>query len=218
MLQHVQLSLDGTDDLPIYSRTEVLAFDPSRSTNGHRVLDLARLGYLPEPVLDPTYGEGGMWTQHRPRRLVACDLDRRRAADACCDYTALPFRDRSFASCLLDPPYKSSGDVSAERGGNHGDLATRFNTTATRRAWEVIEQAMAECARVTRSWLVVKCQEQIDSYYEMQTRQVIDIAERLGWRIAGQLHLVSYVRQPPGTVQRNIRNNYSTFVVLGRRG
>ena len=197
----------------------VLAFDPSRFTNGHRVLDLARLGYLPEPVLDPTVGPGGMWTQYRPDALVCTDVlvNRQVRPDVRCSYLALPFRDGAFASCLFDPPYKLTGDRNTERGGNHGDLATRFQTKMTRRAWLDVEPALRECSRVTRQVLIVKCQDQVESnWYVMQTTQVMAIAEALGWRIAGQAHMVNYIGQPEGTVQRNIFNNYSTFLVFRR--
>lgn len=195
----------------------VLAFDPSRWTNGHRVMDLARLGYLPEPILDPTYGLGGMWTQHHPDRLVRSDILPLKV-DVQCSYLDLPFRDQSFASCVFDPPYKLTGDRNTERGGNHGDLATRFQTKTTRRAWLDVEPALVECSRVTAEVLVVKCQDQVESsWYVMQTMQVIPYCMLLGWRIAGQLHMVNYVGQPEGRVQLNIRNNYSTFLVFKRR-
>ena len=211
-----QSRLFDVDTLPPGAANPVLAFDPSRFTNGHRVLDLARLGYLPEPVLDPTYGPGGMWTQHHPDRLVRSDilaLD----VDVQCSYLALPFRDRAFASCVFDPPYKLTGDKDTTRGGNHGDLAHRFQTKTTRRAWLDVPAAIRECSRVTTRVLVVKCQDQVESsWYVMQTRQVIEIATFLDWRIAGQLHVVNYVTQPNGRRQVNIQNNYSTFLVFKR--
>lgn len=214
-----QQSLFDEGEVPVGAASPVLAFDPARFTNGHRVVDLARLGYLPEPVLDPTVGPGGMWTQHRPRRLVRSDIlvNAGVRPDVQCSYLALPYRDGAFASCLFDPPYKLTGDRNTERGGNHGDLATRFQTKMTRRAWLDVEPAIVECSRVTTRSLVVKCQDQVESnWYVMQTRQVMDVAEGLGWRVAGQLHMLNYVGQPDGTVQRNIRNNFSTFVVFLR--
>jgi hypothetical protein len=217
-LSHVQLSLDGTADVPVYARDEVLAFDGGQTTNAERVVDLHRLGYLPEPVLDPTFGLGGMWQRHRPARLVGCDLDAERARDVRCSFLALPFRDNAFASCLFDPPYKLTGDSDVTgKQGDYADLATRFDTNASRTAWLSVGPAIAECSRVVTSVLIVKCQDQVvTSWYSMQTKQVLDIATALGWRIAGQLHLVSYVSQPAGTRQINIRNNYSTFMVFKR--
>ena len=215
-----QASLFGEGEVALGATSPVLAFDPSRWTNGHRVLDLARLGYLPEPVLDPTCGPGGMWTLHTPARLVCSDIlaNRDVRPDVRCSYLALPFRDRAFASCLFDPPYKLTGDRNTERGGNHGELATRFQTKLTRRAWLDVGPAITECSRVTREVLIVKSQDQIESsWYVMQSRQVVDICEDLGWRIAGQLHLVNYVGQPEGTVQKNVRNNFSTFSIFKRR-
>ena len=205
--------------LPPGTANPVLAFDPSRWTNGHRVLDLARLGYLPEPVLDPTYGLGGMWAQHRPDHLIGCDLDRSRARDVRCDFNALPFADRSFASCLFDPPYKMSGENNPDaQRGNHGELTRRFDATATRELWaSIVGTALAECSRVTSRVLIVKCQDQIDSArYMHQSAQIADAARHLGWWLAGQLHLNNYISQPTNRPQQAIRNNYSTFLVFKR--
>lgn len=211
-----QTSLFGGDEIPVGAVAPVLAFDPASSTNAQRVLDLARLGYLPEPVLDPTYGTGGMWSLHQPDRLVATDIDAERGLHVQCSYLALPFVDDAFASCLFDPPYKLTGDTTEVRRGGHGDLAHRFATKMTRRAWSSVELAMAECARVTRDVLIVKCQDQIETGgYVWQVGQVLRFAEDvLGWRCDGQLHLMNYVMQPDGRPQKHIRNNYSTFVCL----
>jgi hypothetical protein len=211
--------LFAAGEVPTAALDPVLAFDPGVTTNAQRVLDLARLGYLPEPVLDPTYGFGGMWADHQPWHLVACDVDRRRARDVRCDMTALPFRDRSFGSCLLDPPYKMTGDSSTEARGrtsNHAELADRFATTATRRSWRVtLEVAMVECMRVTMRTLVVKCQDQIDSGYEWQTGEVVLIGTAHRWKLEDMIHLSNTISQPPGR-QVHARRNYSTFVVLRR--
>lgn len=212
-----QQTLFGAGEVAVGAIAPVLAFDPSRYTNGHRVLDLARLGYLPEPVLDPTYGPGGMWSIHEPASLVRTDILAGLDVDVRCSYLALPFRDRAFASCLFDPAYKLTGDRDTVRGGNHGDLALRFQTKLTRRAWLDVDAALVECSRVTRSVLIVKCQDQVESnWYVMQTTAVMGVCVKLGWRIAGQLHMINYVGQPEGRVQNNIRNNYSTFLVFKR--
>lgn len=208
-----QTSLFG-DEVAVSAVAPVLAFDPAASTNAQRVMDLARLGYLPEPVLDPTFGPGGMWTSHRPQRLVATDIDPARAQQVCCSYLDLPFRDDAFASCLLDPPYKLTGQISELRRGGFADLADRFATRLTRRAWSDIEAAVAECGRVTREVLIVKCQDQIETGgYVWQVGQVVGFATARGWRLDGQLHLGNNVVQPHGP-QRHIRNNYSTFTVF----
>lgn len=202
--------------IPVAPRIPVLAFDPSRHTNGMRVMDLARLGYLPEPVLDPTFGPGGMWSVHRPLHLVGCDIDPQRAPDAVCDYRQLPFRAGTFGSCVLDPPYKLTGDRN-QRADGYGDLNARFGTVATRRAWTHIDAAIHECSRVTRHVLVVKCQDQIESEgYVWQTGDVVATGRPLGWKLEAMVHLVNYIQQPADRPQVHPRNNYSTFVVLAR--
>jgi len=204
-----QTSLFG-EEVPVSAASPVYSFDPSRFTNGMRVVDLARLGYLPEPVLDPTYGGGGMWTIHRPH-VVRCDLADDRARDVRCDVRELPFRDAAFGSCLLDPPYKLTHDVRAGRD----DLTTRFDASANRHL--IIDDAVRECARVTRQWLIVKAQDQTEGWrFVHQTRQVIEAAGPLGWRTYDFVHLVNYIEQPAGRPQRSARHNYSTFVILKR--
>jgi hypothetical protein len=43
--------------------------------NAEMIADVARLGYLPEPVLDMTHNAGRFWRVYRPTLLVTNDLD-----------------------------------------------------------------------------------------------------------------------------------------------
>lgn len=216
------MQLFGVAEVPVDAKP-VLAFDPTRLKSAERIVDLARLGYLPEPVLDATWGLGNFWTLYRPDRFVGCDIDPARALHVRCDYNALPFADRCFASCTYDPPFKAThgwgrrGSVHERHGTNGGrnDLITRFG--AAPHAYRSIDGGLAECARVTRRFLVVKVQDQQDSGYEWQVGEVVLAAERLGWRMHDQLHQPNSVGQPVDQVQRTARRNYSTYVVLTRR-
>lgn len=204
-------------EIPVSPRDDILAFDQRRVTNADRVIDLHLLGYLPEPILDPTFGYGAMWDRLHPRALVACDLDPGRARDVRCNFAALPFRDDAFASCLFDPPYKMSNAAGyVSPSGNHDELRVRFAVTDIRNGdvWRFIESGMVECFRVTTQFVTVKCQDMIHGGYQWQTGEVVNLARAHGWEIEDMLHLPNNISQPEGTAQHHSRRNYSTFVVL----
>ena len=215
-LSHVQLTLDG-GETPVYLRDEVLAIDGGQTTNAERVKDLARLGYLPEPVLDPTYGWGKMWDRHRPGLLVTCDLEPEAPVGMVADFTRLPFRDRTFGSTLYDPPYAYRGTADGQ-----ADFDTRFGTDVYRLKADITGLILAgavECGRVTSRFLIVKCQRSVVAARLVpQPYIVLDHLEDTNqWRYRDELHLLSYRAQPAGRNQLNSRSNYSTFLVLERR-
>ena len=208
-----QASLFGEGEVAFGAASPVLAFDPMKWSSAQRVVDLARLGYIIEPVLDPTYGPGGMWTSHHPARLVRADLDPARGRDVVADVCALPFRDRSFGTVLFDPPFKLTHDV---RARNDHDLTERFDARALRH--EALVCGVSECARVTDRWLIVKCQDQTEGWtFQFQSRDVVDAGEAAGMRHHDFVHLMNTIPQPAGRPQRSARHNYSTFVVFHRR-
>jgi hypothetical protein len=178
------------------------------------VADLHRLGYLPEPVLDPTCGFGGMWTRMPHLDVVRCDLNPARGVMVC-DFTDMPFEDNQFASCLYDPPYRFAGTPTDTDDGGHDDF---YGTDVYRTKAEQIQLILdgaTECARVTRDFLIVKCQDQVVAdAVGWQTRIVTDHVESLGWRFKDSLILLSYRAQPAGRSQQNARRNYSTFLVF----
>jgi hypothetical protein len=187
----------------------IFALSP-HSTNGRVVAELAELGFLPEPVLDPTYGEeGGMWTSYRPRDLTVVHNDH--------DFRQLPaeWADR-FGSSLFDPPYRLSGTATNVEGFDE-----RYGTNRPYRPLAEVRHDMltglSECARVTRprGYVIVKCQDQISSgKYQWQVGWVINHALSEGMELVDQVHIKSYRSQPVGRTQKHTRRNYSTFVVL----
>ena len=215
-LSHTQLSLDGTET-PVYRRDEVLAIDGGQSTNAERVVDLHRLGYLPEPVLDPTYGWGKMWDRHRPAVLITLDLEPEAPVALVADFTRCRSRPLSFGSTLYDPPYAYRGTADGQQ-----DLDDRYGTDVYRLKADITALILAgasECARVTRKFLIVKCQRSVVAARLIpQPYLVLSHLTRDGtWRYRDELHLLSYRAQPAGRTQRNSRSNYSTFLVLERR-
>lgn len=212
-----QGSLFGAGEIGVSPASAIYAFDPIHRTNGTRVTDLARLGYLPSPVLDPTYGLGQMWARHTPDMLIAGDIDPARALDVHFDFAALPFADKVFGSSLFDPPYKlGNADEWDSTDSGHDDVRSRYGVAATTRdeVWGLIRAGLSECFRVTRSFVIVKCQDQIHNGYEWQTGEIILMARANGWDVKDMLHVNTTIPQPPGTTQRHSRRNYSTFVVL----
>jgi hypothetical protein len=99
---------------------QVLVFDPSRRTNADLIADAARIGWLPEPVFDATYGLGRFWTKYSPERLVTNDL--LRPADHAHDWTQRFHIDMhgQYGAVVFDGPYKFCLDLETQvltRGG-----------------------------------------------------------------------------------------------------
>lgn len=209
-----QLSLTGDADVETFRRDEVLAIDPAHTTNGERVADLARLGYLNGRVIDPTYGYGGMWTHFTPDELLATDLDAAKSPTGeSVSFLALPYPDHHADSTLYDPPYRHAGTPTNHDGHDDQYGTDVYRTKAEQTA--LILGGATECSRVTSGFLIVKCQDQVVAdCVNFQTRTVIDHVATLGWELKDRLHLLSYRAQPAGRSQQNARNNFSTFLVF----
>jgi len=192
----------------------VFAIDPSQFTNGQRVADLARLGYLPEPVLDPTYGYGSMWEEYRPEHLTCVDLNPERGVQVE-DFRHLPFGDNHFASCLFDPPYKFAGTPTTTHAGGHDDLYGITHWRSPAELMRLQRDGAVECARVTSDFLIVKCMDQVVSdRVGWQTHTMTALMEGIGWHLNDSLLLMSYRAQDPARGQKHARRNYSTFLVF----
>lgn len=184
-----------------------------RPTNGHLIADAAALGYIGDHVLDPTWGHGTFWTIHRPRRLVAHDLDPDKAPGGhVADMRRLPYRDGAFDTVVLDGPFKLNGTSSApdERYGVH--------VPASRDArHQLIIDGIVEACRVVRvgGHVLVKCQDQVNGgKVRWQTDIFTRAAEALGMRKVDALLFPSYRPQPEGRSQQHARRNYSTLLVF----
>ena len=189
-------------------------------TNGHLIADLARIGYLRREwrTLDPTYGYGTFWGVWQPDELVACDLlPEKSPIGYSVDFTALPFENRSFDAVVYDPPYKLNGTPSDtggvdERFGVDGERYTRWQDRMT-----LIRAGARECARVTKTMLLVKCQDQVvSSKVRWQTKAVADEVEPLGFGLRARFDFLGGREQPGRRTQKNPRSRSSQLLVFQR--
>ena len=187
----------------------VLAIDPDRRTNADLLADVATLGYLPDPVLDATYGRGAFWTKYRPTQLTTNDL--RAPADHAWDWTtpAPPEWAGKFGAVVFDPPYKLNGTpTDSDRYGVDEAMPVS-------RRLEVIETGAHHCAGLVRprGFLLVKTQAQVAcGRVHWQPALVEATVADLGFRKVDELHLVHTSR--PQRSQVHARRNHSTLSVF----
>jgi hypothetical protein len=186
--------------------------------NAELLADSARLGYLPEPVLDATYGIGAFWRIYRPVNMVTNDLDGASPAEHHCDFRDLPYSNGYFGSVVFDPPYKLNGTGgSLPLDGRYG-VADAYVPPGSRH--NLMKDGLVECARVTRGrgFVLVKCQDQISSgRFWRQTQIMVDTAEKARCELIDEFLLQGGRKQPPVRRQVHARRNYSTLLVFRKR-
>lgn len=149
-------------------------------TNADLIAAIAPLYIDGHTVLDVTYGRGGWWKRYRPAGLVAHDL----ALDGV-DFRELPEHDHSVDVVCFDPPYvPAGGQRSTVVTRGEQDYRDRFGLTEYRSQAELdalIADGLAECARVARHWLLVKCSDYVNArHFTLGHRRVLNAADRLG--------------------------------------
>jgi hypothetical protein len=140
-------------------------------TNADLMAHIAPL-YLSGSVLDVTFGRGSWWTRFTPEPFAWHDL----ALDGV-DYRALPEPDASFDTVCFDPPYVPAGGAPTTSGA--ADFRDRYGLTGYRsqRQLDTDNRAgLAECARVARRFVLVKCSDYVSS-----GRFTLGHATVLGW-------------------------------------
>lgn len=184
-------------------------------SNAHMIADVAKLGYLDGWVLDPTYGKGTWWKKYRPVGLVHHDL----AVDGV-DFRALPYVARSFDAVAFDPPYVSVGGRSTS---GIKDMYDRYGLigapTSPAGVQALIDDGLAECARVSDRYVLVKCQSYVSSgkLYPGVFRTQLT-AQHLDLELVDMFQLIGGSRpQPKNRKQVHSRNNYSTLLVFRRQ-
>lgn len=130
-------------------------------TNADLMFEIAPL-YLTGSVLDVTYGEGKWWDRFTPHPFTFHDLHKVDGVD----FRALPEADQSIDTVCFDPPYIISGGKSAAMPefqdaygiGGH-NLQMTNSEGGNVQLHDLIHGGIDECARVARTWLLVKCME-----------------------------------------------------------
>jgi hypothetical protein len=137
--------------------------------------------YLAGSVLDVTYGRGMWWRRFLPDPFAFHDL----ALDGV-DFRALPYDDSSWDTVCFDPPYvPRHGDSDATMARDQ-DFRHRYGLAEPRTEMQLrslINGGLAECARVSRRWVLVKANDYCNGkQFHMGHVRVVQEAERLGLR------------------------------------
>jgi hypothetical protein len=127
-------------------------------TNSDLMAAVAPL-YLTGSVLDVTYGNGdtagGWWKRFTPDPFTFHDL----ALDGV-DFRSLPEDDASIDTVCFDPPYISAGGGATSPSADN--FRRRFGLDDYRSGVSLsslVAEGLAECARVARRFVLVKCME-----------------------------------------------------------
>lgn len=157
-------------------------------TNADLIKQVARL-YAPEPgttVADVTFGKGVFWKKTPHLDVTGSDLVT--VPERPYDFRALPYKARSFAVVVLDPPYLHSP-------GQHV-TDHRYNNAATTSGqtyddiMDLYRDGMTEAARVSQSLVWVKCKDQVCGRAQRwQHVEVLRIAEEIGLKACDLFYL-----------------------------
>ena len=111
--------------------------------------------YLTGSVLDVTYGRGMWWRRFAPETFAHHDL----VGDGV-DFRNLPHADDSWDAVCFDPPYVPSRAPHTTGPGIRGDYRAAYGLKVPRTKAELqalVADGLAECARVSRKWVLAKC-------------------------------------------------------------
>lgn len=136
--------------------------------------------YLTGSVLDTTYGLGKWWDRFTPDPFTYHDLH---TVDGV-DFRDLPHDDASFDAVTFDPPYvPAGGSRTTGRTQAEENYRSRFGLEPRSLAEldEMIAAGLAECARVARTWLLVKCMDFVTGgAFTLGHLTILDRARELG--------------------------------------
>lgn len=144
-------------------------------TNADLMAAVAPL-YLTGSVLDVTYGRGKWWDRFTPDPFTYHDLHTHDGVD----FRDLPHPDAAFDAVTFDPPYiPQGGTADASLDGFRSGFGLEQRTQAGLDA--MIAAGLAECARVARTWLLVKCMDYVNGgRFTLGHLTILDRARDLG--------------------------------------
>jgi hypothetical protein len=174
--------------------------------------------YLTGSVLDVTYGRGVWWRRFSPASLGKHDL----VLDGV-DFRALPDEDESWDAVCFDPPYIPTRAAHTASPLLKGRFRPSYGLETPRTRVELdtlIAAGLAECARVSRRWVLMKCCDYAETKDHFVLGHVSAIAE--GQRIGLRVHdlLVHAGGTGPGGSRirelRRARRAHSYLVVFAK--
>lgn len=214
--------------------SEVLAV-ASWVTNADLIADaVVPLGYLnpdTDAVLDVTWGHGVWWKRVHPARFVASDLEPAKSPLECTycvggdghptddkgrpihngrsvDFTALPFDANAFDVVAFDPPYVpvGSNDTSTLRGFNE-QYGRHLVPSDPVLLQALIDDGLAEAARVARRVVLVKCTNYVWSgHLYPGVWHTMNAADALNLTLLDWFVHAGHVRPQPGNRTRKCGN------------
>jgi hypothetical protein len=189
----------------------IYAFDTKRRSNADLLVDCHRLGYLPEPILDLTYGKGAFW--RRLPGLVVYDNDLHpNKGHFHHDFRSTPFPADRFPTVVFDPPYRLGGTPSTEA---FDDAYGLEEYRAPKDVEALIRDGTREAVRLASKFVLVKTQDHVSSgRLQPLTNWVIDSAHAAGAQLLDSLHVVGGRAQPNGRGQSRARHAYSTMLIF----
>lgn len=202
--------------------TDILAFDPERTTNARAMVHACQLGWIQEPVFDATYNTGKFWTEYRPDGLYTNDIAH--PADYQFDWTKpIPkTQHERYVTVVFDPDYKMQGTPSTL--GDVAKMNESYGTNIAKTTTERLEHMLLGATNLSEmvepnGHMLIKCMDQIfNGRHGSQTGMFLDLFDELpGWRFVSWLH-VSAATTMPQRSQVNPRNNYSTLMCFQRKG
>lgn len=170
--------------------------------------------YLGGSVLDVTYGLGAWWRRFTPSTFAHHDL-----AEDGVDFRDLPYEDGSWDTVCFDPPYIPSRAMhtSTKRGVTHRQAYGLTERRSRADVEALIAAGLAECARVTRRWVLAKCCDYAEGGGQFQLGHVTVIAagEAAGLRVHDLIvHGYFNAGGPTNTRFRTVRRTRRTHSYL----
>ena len=191
------------------------AFDTNRRTNAQLMEDCQTLGYLPEPILDLTYGKGAFWKTLPDLDILGNDLDPAKGT-LHYDFRDFPAPADLFETVVFDPPYRAGGTPTTSAFDDAYGLDRVMSPSYVE---GLIREGTAEAVRLAQSFVLVKLQDHVSSgRLQPLSSWAIEAATEAGARLVDSLHVIGGRPQPKGTRQVRARHGYSTLLVFEKRG